>query len=148
MATKYGRGGFAHNAGGGRLYTGPETGSHLAPRRRLLYIYIGILAFVVLMLLFYGLGLQQNLAMLPEEDGIGVVVDKQTASNAYVVKVEVDVLESDAPNAAVVTLTDDVRVPEESYELVSIGDSLHVTYQVNEGRTAIVVRQLRVVANP
>lgn len=144
MATKYGRGGFDKSASGGKLHTGPETG--LSARRRLLMIYIGILMFCVLMLLFYGLGLQSSLALLPEEEGVGVVVKKETRNNAFMVTVEVDVLESDDPNAATTTLTDDVRVPEESYELVNVGDNLHVTYQVNEARTRIVIRDLRVVA--
>lgn len=145
MATKYGRGGFAKQSSGGKVFTGPETGTHLSPRRRLLYIYIGILAFVVLMLLFYGLGLQHSLALLPEEEGVGEVVAKDTRDGSYVVTVAIDVAASEDAGAAVETLTDDVRVPAESYELVEVGDPLHVTYQLNQARTGVVVRELRLV---
>lgn len=145
MAIKYGRGGYAERPGEGKLYTGPETGTGLSPRRRLLYIYIGILMFSVVMLVFYGLGLQQSLALLPEEEGLGVVVDKEIEADSFIVTVEIDVLAANEPDAPTTTLSDDVRVPKESYDLVDVGDTLHVTYQLNESRTGLVVRELGVV---
>lgn len=142
MATKYGRGGFGKNASSQSSEAARPARRALDPKRRLLYIYIGILVFCVLMLVFHGLGLQHSLALLPPEEGMGVVAARTIVDGEFFVTVEVEVPESEASDAQVKTLADNVRVPQESHVLVEVGETLRVVYQLNQDRTALIVREL------
>lgn len=141
MTVKYGRNGFRGAAAGTHGHTGRLAGRSLEPKRRLLYIYIGILLFCLLMLLFQGLGLQDSLALRPEQEGIGIVSAKDEHLGQYVVTV--DLVPPDAADPA--PLRGEARVPKDSFDSVAVGDPLHVVYQLNQKGTAIVVRALRAV---
>jgi len=160
MAIKYTREEFDYEAGASRNRY--EVKSRLGtgdPKRRLLFIYMGLLfAAFVIFLYQYLVGARMS-RWLPERSGDAVVVEKDVErgedGRRHLLVVNVLVPEASATEAGYVEdgperaarigpleFLEIVEVPEADWESVEAGAELRVRYLINMQRNEILVRSL------
>jgi hypothetical protein len=135
-----------------------QSGPHA--RRRLLYIYLAVIALASASLVFHFLGANRLNRWLPERPGEAVVVEKlsddRDGATVYRLRVRVAVPPASPAEADLVPedyagrgeaigpheLEDVVTTPQVDWAAVEAGTRLRASYQLNIPRSKIMVRAL------
>lgn len=145
MAVKYKRKSVSEHAHGtqGRFIRPlrPKPGD---PKRRLLVIYLGIMAFTMVTYVGYLLGVVEPDVWGPRTSGVGVVVDKRVMTveerTGYIVEVALD-----GPTAMGTLVSEEITIDEASWNALERGDPIGMDYKIHRDGHRMRIVQLRAV---
>lgn len=153
MATKYVRKSYQHHSNPDKKRdTRKSPLSATDPKRRLLYIYIGLGVFATGLYVFHFKGLNSELGWRSPVDGPGVVIalileDKEPNALQYFADIAVDLPASAGNDPRVRRLIDRVEITRENFESVRRGAALRVRYQAAYTGETIRIREI-LLPNP